>query len=96
MQLFSKHFAAVARCLPQLEQLRQGLRALDVLQLMQDNPVFVYNSAELKVDDQYDLFKPTLSPEGCNRREPELTALYQWGNFCRIWQVQFRINFPKS
>ena len=85
VQLFSKHFA-VARCVPQLEQLKQGLTALDVLQLMQDNPVamstlFVYNSAELKVDDLYDLFKPSLSPEGCNRREPELTALYQWGNF---------------
>lgn len=81
----AKHFA-LARCVPQLEQLQQGLMELGVLQLMKENPdagykLLTYSTHELTSDDFFDLFTPIFSPTGSNQKDAEETALYQWANY---------------
>ena len=79
-----KYFSFI-RCLPQLQQLKEGLCVLGVLQLLQENGAVHHLFASavplLSSNELYDLFKPRLSPEGSNRNVEEVTALYQWANY---------------
>ena len=77
---------AVVRCLPQLEQIREGLKAFDVLDLMKRSKgirqLFVCgNTGKISSAAMFDLFQPTLSPYGSNSRGNEETTLYYWANY---------------
>ena len=84
--LFAKYLS-VARCLPQLEQLREGLELCDILQLVMDYtpellPLFVYSDSKpLTSEYLFELFYPNLSPIGSNKRDIEETSLYHWANY---------------
>ena len=64
--VIAKYFC-IMRCLPQLQQLKEGLEALGVLKLLLDNGavhhLFVCSMPQLSSNQLYDLFKPRLSPE---------------------------------
>ena len=81
---FYKYFAII-RCLPQLQQLKEGLETLGVLQLLQQNQavgqLFAVQAVKITSNQLYDLFCPLLSPEGSNQHEAEVTTVYHWANY---------------
>ena len=84
---FSKYFAVVC-CYPQLQQLKEKLSILGVLELLEEkqlvHDLFAYSAISLTSNQLYDLFTPHLSPEGSNQRADEETTLYHRANYLQL------------
>ena len=85
----AKHYCIVI-CKAELDQLIEGLSTLQVLDLVRSNPdvmreLFIYvEPKKLSSDYIIDLFTPSYSPQGCNRREFEEAAVMKWIQFIEI------------
>ena len=79
----------------ELDEIKESLQTLNVLELLQTNPVtmrslFVAHQQCLTADIVQDLFVPVLSPEGGNKWELEEEALMFWVNFLQEVQGNSR------
>ena len=81
---FAIHFPLMC-CMTELIQLKEGLGALKVLQLLQGNPhvtcsLLVFSPPKSLTADKLYMFTASLSPAGSNRRETEEFVYMQWVN----------------
>ena len=71
----------------ELDQLLEGLDALDILKLIRANPstfrqLFVHEmKIALSADHFLSLYTETFSPSGSNKREAEEAAMIMWIHF---------------
>ena len=71
----------------ELDQLCDGLRCMDVLQLIQQNPVLMrtlfmpHPPKPLTADSMISMFATKFSPLGANSREDEEAAVMKWVQF---------------
>ena len=70
----------------ELDQLVDGLKSLDVLDILQKNPttarqLLIHMPKPIDADQMYNLFVPNISPEKSNLREEEEAQLFNWANF---------------
>ncbi len=74
----------------ELDQLIEGLKVLDVLNLYRDypkimRPLLIYNKPKSLTSDYIlDVFKPLLSINGSNVQEKEEAILLQWTNYVQL------------
>ena len=74
----------------ELDQIIDGLMALEVLDLIVHNPngmeaLFVYSvPPPLTADKMVDMFQPRLSPTGANRREVEEAVVMRWIHYLQL------------
>ena len=89
VQAFATHFAVI--CVKaELDQLADGLKTLDIFDLLRSNPnkmrqLFVNeNPDSLTADKMLDMFLSNLSPLGSNRRESEEAVVMNWVNYLQM------------
>ena len=89
VQAFATHFAVI--CVKaELDQLADGLKTLDIFDLLRSNPnkmrqLFVNeNPDSLTADKMLDMFLSNLSPLGSNRRESEEAVVMKWVNYLQM------------
>ena len=76
----------------EVDQLKEGLKAMGVLDVIVSNPrkmrpLFVHHepaTVHLTADKMIDLFTPVLSPVGSNQRELEEAVMMHWVNYIQM------------
>ena len=89
VQSMANHFS-ISSVKAELDQLTEGLKVLDVLNLFREypnsmRPLLLY-SKPIRLTSDYiiDIFKPMLSLPGSNVREREEAILLQWTNYVQL------------
>ena len=83
---------SVMRCMPELMQMQDGLKALGVLDLLQANhhltrQLLVHSPSEcLTADKLYDMLTAKLSPVGANQRQCEEDAYMHWVDLMQLME----------
>lgn len=86
LQLFANHYL-ISSVKAELDQFLDGLRVLDVIDLIRSNPnkmkqLLVYSEPEvITTENMMLLFPPKHSPDGSNRREVEEKIGILWIHF---------------
>ena len=80
---------SIVQCMAQLAQLQDGLRSLNVLDMMQANPtvtrpLLIHSPQVLTADHLYDMLSPQLSLVGSNKRDKEEAAYMHWTNLMQL------------
>lgn len=88
LQAASRHFL-VSCCMEEIMSFKEGLAHCNVLsnlQMFRDEAVNVFIKQKLAVKDFEEIFKPTFSEEGSNRRVKEEQTYCFWLNFLKECQ----------
>ena len=88
LQAASRHFL-VSCCMEEIMSFKDGLahcNVLSKLQMFPDEAVNVFVKQKLAVKDFEEMFKPTFSEEGSNRRVREEQVYFFWLNFLKECQ----------
>ena len=83
------HHNFIVQCMAELAQLQDGLRSLNVLDMMQANPtvtrpLLIHSPQVLTADHLYDILSPQLSLVGSNKRDKEEAAYMHWTNLMQL------------
>jgi hypothetical protein len=80
------HFFVIDKARSALEMFRDGLRTLDVLDLLKDypsffRPYFCYTPIDITAEYVDRIFRPIFSEEGCKIREREELIVMHWRDY---------------
>ena len=98
VQAFATHFAIIS-VKAELDQIVDGLKGWEVLQLIRSNPnkmrqLFLHEEIHITADIMFNMFRSNLSPTGSNQRELEEAVLLKWANYLQMIEgINLRSHF---